>query len=633
LISGYGFLQRAGVSSFGPITIYETNLGRITGTIANPAFLAVYLLFNVLFALLIAIDRSIPLWRRAAAGASGVLIFTAYTMTGVRGAFVGLIASGIVFFAGSLVWETSARLKRAAGRGFLAFVALLAALYAMVGHNEWVTRNFGRLFRIDLADSTIQTRLISWRGGLSGFWDNFWFGVGPQKFDIVFNQHFDPRFYSLVGDETWWDRAHNMTIEVAVTMGIFGLLAYLGVGAVLAYSIFRMGAGRPERRTEALIIISFLVGYFIQNLFVFDTVSSYVVLSVLVGYIVSTTAQEGDAGGALKRWLSGSLIQLREFLPHVPPRYWWAGGLAGLGLMAPIAYAGNIALLGHNKLFLKNLAYANIQPFSQTISNYKTIFEISNFDSREVVMKLAQFLSRRAFSGEMTLSELRSGYSLLLTAGDRVVEQNPKDVRLLLTYANSLNVYGEVLRAEDPEAAVRMLRKSEQLLTEAATLGPSRLQVFHSLANTYLVMGEVEKGIATLEEAVAIQPTHATTHWLLAFAYVQNRQIEPGIAAADAALDNNYQFKSEAAAGPVANVLAELGDWERLLRLYRAVARDTQSGAAQAKVAATLAHMGRTEEAIAAAREAGRIDPSLKNQVEEFVRAVQSGEQVDFFNG
>lgn len=633
LISGYGFFQRVGVASFGPLTIYETNLGRITGTIANPAFLAVYLLFNILFALIIAIDRFAPLWWRIAAGVSLVLLFAAYMMTGVRGAFVGFVASVVVFFAGTLAWGTSVRLKRRVGQGFLAFVAVLALLYGMVGNNQWVTGNFGRLFKLDLTDSTIQTRLVSWRGALTGFKDNFWLGVGPQKFDAVFNRHFDPAFYRLVGDETWWDRAHNMVLEVAVTMGIFGLLAYLGVGLALAYSLYRMGQRDMTRRMEALVILSFLVGYFIQNLFVFDTVSSYVALSVLVGYIVARTGEAGDAKGALARSLGGCFNQLREFLPRVASRYWWAGGLVALGLMAPVAYNGNIILIKHNRLLLNNLAYAQAQPFSKTMQNYRDIFELSNFDSREVAIKLSQYLGQRAIAGELTDSELNSGYTFAMGAVDQVIEQNPKDVRLLLSYGNTLNVYGEVLRQrQDAEGARRVLAKAERILIEAAELGAARQQVFHSLANTYLIMGDRERGIQTLKETVAINPENGATHWLLAFAYLQSGQYEPGIQAADSALAAGYRFRSEGEAAPVASALAQAGDWERLLRLYQKVAQDTGSGNARAKVAATFAQMGKKDEAIAAAREVLIVDPSLAGEVDAFIKNVESGSVTNFFS-
>ncbi|MBI1961189.1 MAG: O-antigen ligase family protein, partial [Parcubacteria group bacterium] len=589
LISGYGFMQRTGVAMVGPLTIYETDLGRITGTIANPAFLAVYLLFNITFALIVILDRSAGIWWRVAAGIAAVLIFTAYMMTGVRGAFLGFIASVIIFFLGTLLWSASARLKRRVGQGFFVFVVALALLYGLVGKSIFVTQNFGRLFRLDLADTTIQTRLVSWRGALVGFKDNFWLGVGPQKFDVVFNQHFDPRFYQLVGQETWWDRAHNMVLEVAVTMGIFGLLAYLGVGIALAYSLYRMGSAYPERRIEALIMLAFLAGYFIQNLFVFDTVSSYVVLTVFVGYIVARTGSTGDAGRPLKQWFAGGLNQVREFLPHIPERYWWVGGVVAAGIMAPIAYTGNIKLVTHNRLLLKNLAYAQAQPFSKTIENYKTIFELSSFDSREVGIKLSQYMGSRALSGELTVAELQRGYLFLMDALDQIIERNPKDVRLLLSYGNTLNVYGEVLRQQqDAQASQRILEKAERILIEASELGKARQQVFHSLANTYLIMGDQEKGIDTLVATAEINPDNGTTHWLLAFAYLQSGEYGPGIAAADRALEANYTFRSESEAAPVASALAGQGDWERLLRLYQKVAKDTGSGNAYAKVAATL---------------------------------------------
>lgn len=626
LISGYGFLQRAGVATFGPLTIYETDLGRITGTIANPAFLAVYLLFNITFALIIIIERSIGMWWRGSAGAALVLIFSAYLLTGVRGAFLGFIASVIIFFLGTLLWGTTARIKRRVGQGFFAFVVALALLYGLVGKSALVTQNFGRLFRIDLADSTIQTRLVSWRGAVAGFKDNFWLGVGPQKFDVVFNQYFDPAFYGLVGDETWWDRAHNMVLEVAVTMGIFGLLAYLGVGIALAYSLYRMGVRELEHRMEALVILAFLAGYFIQNLFVFDTVSSYVMLTALVGYIVARTGKAGDAGGALGRLLSGTLDQAREFLPRIPERHWWVGGLVALGLMAPVAYAGNIKLVTHNRLLLTNLAYAQAQPFSKTMESYKTIFELSGFDSREVGIKLSQYLGQRALSGELTVAELQRGYSFLMDALDQIIERNPKDVRLLLSYGNTLNVYGEVLRQQqDAQASRRVLQKAERILTEAAELGSARQQVFHSLANTYLIMGDREKGISTLVATTEINPDNGITHWLLAFAYLQAGEYGPGIASADAALSAGYTFRSESEAQPVASALAGQGDWERLLRLYQKVAKDTGSGNAYAKVAATLAQMGRTEEAIVATEDVVAADPSLKGQVDDFVQKVKSG--------
>ncbi|PIP67042.1 MAG: hypothetical protein COW93_02350 [Parcubacteria group bacterium CG22_combo_CG10-13_8_21_14_all_41_9] len=630
LMSLYGFLQRAGIDHFGPWAIYETNLGRITGTIGNPAFLAVYLLFNIVFALLIAIESTIKRWWRFAVCIAIIPVFMAYIMSGVRGAFIGFVAGVIVFFLGNLFWNKNKKIKRFVSQGFFGFVAVLAILYGLIGHNQWVTDNFRRFFNMPFSDSTVQTRLISWRGALIGFKENFLFGVGPQKFDIVFNEHFDPNFYILVGDETWWDRAHNMVLEVATTMGIFGLLSYLGVGLALIYSLYQIGKINSERRVEVLILFAFLIGYFIQNLFVFDTISSYIMLVVLVAYISAQTIEEQAGFYAIKRIFRGILSQFREILPSISPKSWYIAGLAGLVVLVPVSYVGNIKLIAHNKLLLMNLAYANVQPYSKTMNSYKEIFELSNFDNREVGIKISQYMGQRALSGELTLNEVQSGYLFVIDALDQVVEQNPKDVRLLVSYGNTLNVYGEILRQNNQKSSLQILRKAESILREAASLGKARQQVFHSLANTYLIMGDKEKGINTLVQTAKLLPDTPKTYWLLAFAYIQDGQNELGIKAADNALKNNYRFSSEKEAQPVASVLAEIGDYERLLILYEQVAKNINTGTSQAKVAATLAQMGRKEEAIEAARKVVELDPNLKDQVDEFILQVESGEKTDF---
>ena len=74
----------------------------------------------------------------------------------------------------------------------------------------------------------------------------------------------------------------------------------------------------------------------------------------------------------------------------------------------------------------------------------------------------------------------------------------------------------------------------------------------------------------------------------------------------------------------------QLGDYERLLRLYKKVAQDVQSGSSYAKVAATLAQMDRKEEALEVAEEVVRINPDLKPDVDDFIEKVKSGENYNF---
>jgi len=629
IVAGYGFLQRAGVNTFGPFTIYGTGEGRITGPIGNPAFMAVYLLFNITFGLVMITEKSLAYGWKIYAALSVAVLFVAYIMTGVRGAFVGFVAGVAIFTIGYLFWGARKEYRKYVIAGAIGFVLVLGLLYGLRSQ-DWVRRNFGRFFDITLSDSTTQTRLISWRGGLKGFKESPLLGVGPQKFDVIFNKYFDPAFYTLVGSETWWDRAHNMIIEVLATMGIIGLAAYLGVGLSMLYALWNIGARNDAARTEVLLIVSFLAAYFIQNLFVFDTISSYIMLVVLVAYIISRSHESGH----VCRFDERIRIFLRKvfFADHLPAlaSYWMIGFIAGALLVGPTAFAHNLRLIKHNKLFLEAIARANVQPREMTLNAYREITEVSDFDSKEVAIKLGQFAGQQALSGKMTLDELNSMYALVMRQMERAIEANPQDVRLMLSYGNTVNVYGELLAQNDPDQAKKILQKAEQLLLETVELGPSRQQVFYSLANTYLIGGQNDRGVRVLEDAVRLHDETPQAYWILAIAYVRSGRNQDAMRAAGAAIDRGYAFSQESEVGAVANAYVTEGNLAGLLKIYERMAETVASGTAQAKFAALLAQLGRKEEALDAAAEVLRLDSSLTAQVEDFIQKVQSGEKVDF---
>jgi len=618
-VVGYGFLQRLGST-----LVFDSGTARISGTIANPGFLAAYLLFHLTFALTIITDKVLnQVWRYLAA-ISLVWLALGFLLTGIRGAFLGLLVGAVVFALGYLLWMQKSKVKYWT-------LLIIAIFFIAVGflfvfrHTEAVFRNklIGKYFNISLADSTVQTRLISWRGALNGLPDHLWLGVGPQKFDVVFNKYFDPRFYNLVGNETWWDRAHNMALEVLTTMGILGLLSYLAVGLALFWALFQLGRRCQEQRTEVLLLSSFLAAYFIQNLFVFDSISTYLTMSFLVGYIITITYSHGQILENIKEIIAKGRSKNQIIVVLV----------LSIMAVAPIAYAYNIKFIKHNLLFLQTLAQAENRPFASTINSYRRVLELSDFDQREVIIKLGQYLGQRALSGRLTIDDLRSGYNFFLAKADKAIKANPQDVRLLLSYGNSVNVYGEMMKTKDVNLAGSILQKAESALLEAASLGRSRQQVFYSLANTYLIAGETKKGIDILEEAARLHEDTPTAYWLLAFAYQQAKENDKAIAAADKALDKNYVFQDEKEANPIAGLYLETKDYERLLRLYKRVAKDIPTGTAQARLAALYAQMGRKEEALSAAAEVTRRDPSLKPQVDDFIKKVKSGARVDFLTG
>jgi len=643
LMSFYGFLQRFGLDHFGPWTIYETNMGRITSTIGNPAFFAVYLFFNITFAFLIIINKYIATWWRAIVGIGLIPLFIAYFMTGVRGAAIGLILGIIIFVFGYIFWMNNKKMKQIIIACFIGFIILMSILFVFKD-SSFVTNNafLGRLFSMRLSDPTIQTRLLSWGvecengfgtcGAIKGAQENFWFGVGPQKFDIIFNKYFDPNFYTLVGTETWWDRAHNMVLEVFATMGIFGLISYLSIGLSMLYLLFQIGKQQKEFRAEALIIFAFLGGYFVQNLFVFDTISSYVVLVVFIGYIISISIPFNFAREKFDKFRSKFHFHISSIFRENLLKYWWVSIIIMILLVAPCAYFYNIKLLEHNHVFLLNLSYSNSNSLNKTLNDYRKVVEISDFDNREVAIKIGQYAGQYALEHQMKVNELQSMYRFVINTMEESIKKNPKDARLLLSFGNSLNIYAEIIKQYDIQESLRILRKTENALIEAVELGKARQQVFYSLANTYIISGNVKKGVEILEEAVKINENTPKAHWILSFAYAQAGENQKAIQSCETAIEKGYRISSESEVIMIAKLYVDEKDYKGLLSIYQEVAKNVLTGTAQAKVASVLAQMGRKNEAIEEARKVLIIDPSLKKEVDEFIRKVESGEKIDFLN-
>jgi len=627
LVAWYGFLQRAGSNR-----VYESGVGRITGTLGNPGFLAAYLLFNITFAINIIVDKARAVPWRIIAGIALAVLLVAEVFTGIRGAFIGTIAGIGIFFLGYVIWVADAKFKKITIPLFATFFILIGTLFVF-RQSDFVRENevFGRFFDIRLDDETTQTRLISWRGAIHGIQEHFWLGVGPQKFDVVFNKYFDPRFYTLVGQETWWDRAHNMFFEVFTTMGIFGILTYLGVGVGLFLLLWRIGKTAREYRLEALIIFAFFVAYFIQNLFVFDSVSTYILLALLMGYVVSryfevTEKETEKLFGAFGEKLSQAAHAVGS---RLRPQYWLFALVGTFLVVVPITYAYNIKTIKHNIAFLNALRPSRAS-FSQRLGMFRDVLEISEYDRREVTIKLAQYISQYALSNKMTVGEVQNSFNFAANEMEKAIDQNPQDVRLLLSYGNMMNVYGELLSNADAELARPALKKAEGALLEAASLGKARQQVFFSLANTYLIQDRNEDAIALLEETIRLNENTPSTYWIASLAYIEIGDTGRAIETALAALERGHRFTQEQEVSPVARVLLEEKDYETLLIIYRHVADDIRTGTAQAKLAALLAQMGRKEEAIEAAREVSERDSSLKEQAQEFIDLVESGQQTNF---
>lgn len=178
--------------------------------------------------------------------------------------------------------------KRIFGTAVLAaaLIAFLAVCVLLFQTGSPVQQKFSEL--------ATKGRLSVWQGAWSAFLEKPVFGWGPENFRIVFPSHFDPKlFLEEYGAETRFDRAHNIVVENLVGLGLLGSIAYLAVFGAFFWTLGKLFFTKRIDFGAAAFPAMALAAYFIQNLTVFDTVSSLLMFFLVLGYAASLDAENG----------------------------------------------------------------------------------------------------------------------------------------------------------------------------------------------------------------------------------------------------------------------------------------------------------------------------------------------------
>ena len=221
-----GVLQLAGAAS-GPLYFYNTtNNGSAVGLFANRNHAAVFL--ACLFPLLaIFAARSQGTsgngrnTRQLAATAIAIVLVPLILVTGSRS---GMLAAIIGLIGGALLYTSTGKAHRGAKTGKPSVPVLGVAVVACL---VFATIYFSRaeaIERIFAENGTANDRADFWTSGVTLFWQYLPFGFGPGSFVPAFQT--DEPVALLSG--AYLNRLHNDWLEVALTLGLPGVLLMLG---------------------------------------------------------------------------------------------------------------------------------------------------------------------------------------------------------------------------------------------------------------------------------------------------------------------------------------------------------------------------------------------------------------------
>ena len=316
-----GLVQRLGLAPHIKALVFLGPVDRLDITLGNPTYVGAYMLVNLLIAAGFLTHsylspaqrpaRSAPSSamerrrRRAGGPADGggftpetwwrffwitALIMDALMLyySGTRGAAVGLAAGLIAFAVGYGLWGKvrQVRVASAVLAGSLVGVGLVLLLVRDTAAFQKVARPNSlahKLANTGVNDPSLEGRIDSGLVGLRGFVARPLLGWGPENFTVAYDRHLTADIAAQ--SVTSFDQAHNKLIEELVTKGLLGFFFYISLWTYMAWVIAkRVKAQSVADQPFTLFIGAALAGYFVQNLFLFDTPGTVPQFYLLLAY-------------------------------------------------------------------------------------------------------------------------------------------------------------------------------------------------------------------------------------------------------------------------------------------------------------------------------------------------------------
>ena len=586
---------------------------RVDSTIGNPTYLAAYLLFHV-WILGILIHR---FWKRwwltALYAALGIFELLILYFTATRGAALAFLL-GLLLFAGVwVVWGTrmytaqgrvSSRVRLVAG-ALLVLVLLVPVTLWLLRGTSLVSENLvlQRLTNYSLEERTIQSRFMIWSMAWEGFLDRPILGWGQENFYLVFQKYFRPGLFS---SEPWFDRSHNVIFDWLIHTGIAGLAAWLAMFAA-AFLLLVRGARRGTiPPAEAAIIGIAFITYFLQNLFVFDNLNTYLMIFAILAYVQFLS--RGDVEAALVR------NRMRE---RGGLAYGIAGGLAVLLLIAAPSL--------HIKSIRQSMALIDALQTAQSrvsvdalIEGFQKALSYHSFGTTEVREQIGN-MGRGILESDGISPEDKSKFGKFAIEEMRQEIASPsRDVKHMLFFSALLARMGRLDNSYLPE--------SEATLLEAIRLSPTKQILYFELAQLYLATGNTDRGIAVLQKAWDIDRNYqeAGVNLLTVALLAKNTEL-----AASVKPQLNLSVFDDQALARLGLVYRQVGDLESALEVYALASRNQpRNSKYHATYAALLGYFGRVEEAEREVAEAVRLDPHMEAESKMFLEILETNGRI-----
>lgn len=491
---------------------------RLSSTLGNAAYVGSYLFLHIVIAsyFLLKKIQSKNFYSIGTLYYSlSIIIFIAILLaTETRGAFLGLAFFLFLLATAYLYYERQRRNRfYYAVLGLMGVGIIFLIMIFVQKDSAWVKSMpiFSRLANVSLTDTTTQSRLLIWKNSiLYSFREKPLLGWGEENFADAFNKYFPSEIFVTIGSEIWFDRPHNILIQHLVQGGLVGLGLYLAIFIFLLLGL-KKSIKKDQAWAEPVLWSAFLLGYLVQNFFIFDNLNVNIVFYLLLAYLFS---QNAPLTANTKPWLADRLANWSEKWRGASGTRLIRGLLLGL-LSLALLYFMVYKPWQSNTTFVKTFLHApqakTSADFAKLKSDWLRAYYMVPLGNKEKVAGLNDLLGL-VIGNPYATDEIR--FEFVNLTGQYLelnYDQYPLDIRSGMFLSN----FYQFLATFDNA----FLEQDIVLLERLALLAPQRLEIKFALQRDYQKKGDLAKATEQALWAQELAPNSRDVYWKLAEVY------------------------------------------------------------------------------------------------------------------
>lgn len=494
------------------------------------------------------------------------ILYRTETRGAVLGLAVGVLVSSLILAVGNL----QNKKVRNIAVGVFAALIILSGLLVSMKNTPFVKSSptLTRLSSISLSEGA--PRFMVWGMSFQGVKEHPILGWGQDNFIVVFSKYYNPQMWS---QEPWFDRSHNVFFDWMIAGGLLGLLAYL---ALFGAGVYVLWKGKNFSFTEKSLFTGLLAGYFFQNLFVFDNITSYIMFFSVLGFIAVMNRKEGetDAGQRIMKNKQSSAVVKSN---HAGLEYVLAPAV--LIVFVIVFYFANVKPLMASSNLISGISAQKEGP-GKNLEYFKNVFALNTFGSGEAREQLIQ-VAAKIKQGNMPNEIKQQFFDLAREQMLIQITEAPTDARYefyLGVFFDNFGFYDEAIKH----------------LTRAVELSPKKQMILFATGSAYISKRDIATGFKYFKQAYEEDPNYPDA--LLSYA-------------------------------TVLVLTGQNNEAEKLVLEARKAGLTGASKYQQIEVALAAAYLraGEREKSIGKLQEISAENPSFKDQAEKFISEIRAG--------